>query len=138
MQSIAVNSITMNFKSLTSIFLLCILIFGGCATSRNLTSKHYLPEWENKFFNFPNPSETSAGFWAAKTAQKISFGIGRTILFPFAILGNVVVNAYLISTWPLRWIFRGDKRLIVWYPLFGIGDDVGSSYYSKEWNRDLV
>ena len=102
-----------------------------------MSSPHYLPDWENKIINVPDPSETSGGYWAAKTAQKISSSIGKVILFPFAVLGNVVVNAYLIPTWPFRWLFRGDKRLIVWYPLFHVGEDVASDYYSKAWNKDL-
>ena len=128
----------MQSKNLTALIIFSVIVLNGCATGRDMTSSHYLPEFENKFFNFPNPSETSGGYWAAKTTQKVAHGIGRTILFPFAILANVAVNAYLIPTWPVRWLFRGDKRLLVWYPLFGVGDDVGSSYYSKEWNRDLT
>ena len=114
------------------------LLAAGCATGRDLTSKHYLPEWENRMINIPSPSETSGGYWAAKSAQKISHGIGRVLLIPFAVLGNVAVNAYFIPTWAIRWLIRGDKRLIVWYPLFDVGQDVGSDYYSKEWNRDLT
>ena len=128
----------MKFKSLNAFLILLVICSNGCATARNMTSPNYLPDFENKFYNFPNPSETSGGYWAAKTTQKVASGIGHTVLFPFAILGNVVVNAYLVTTWPFRWLFRGDKRLIVWYPLFDVGTDVGSSYYSKEWNRDLV
>ncbi len=110
----------------------------GCASGRDITSPAYLPEWENKVINIPNPSETSGGYWAAKTARGISQALGRAILFPFAVLGNIAVNAYLIPTWPIRWLMRGDKRLIVWYPLFKVGEEVESDYYSKEWNRDLV
>ncbi|MSR76865.1 MAG: hypothetical protein EXS63_01350 [Candidatus Omnitrophica bacterium] len=128
----------MKFKILSVILILSSLFLNGCATGRNLASSHYLSDEENKFFNFPNPSETSAGYWAVKAARKTAYAVGRTILFPFAILSNGVVNVYLISTWPFRWIFQGDKRLIVWYPLFGVGENVGSSYYSKEWNHDLI
>lgn len=103
-----------------------------------MTSSHYLPEWENKVINLPSPSETSGGYWGAKTAQVAAKTIGRVILFPFAIAGNLIVNAYYITTWPLRWPLRGDKRLIVWYPLFDVGSEVGSDYFSKEWNRDLA
>ena len=125
------------FSRLAALSILLTMVLSGCATGRNMTSKRFLPEWENKILNFPNPKETSAGFWAAKTAQKISYGIGRTLLFPFAILGNVAVNAYLIPTWPFRWLFRGDKRLIVWVPMFHVGEEVDSDYFSKEWNQDL-
>jgi hypothetical protein len=116
---------------------LCIVQLSACATGRNISSPHYLPEWENQVFNAPSPSETSAGFWTVKAVEKISYGIGRALLIPFAVAGNIAMNAYYIVTWPIRWPLRGDKRLIVWYPLFHVGEDVGSDYYSKEWNRDL-
>ena len=132
------NAEKIGVKNPALIFTLILtMLFSGCATSRNLTSKHFLPKWENKIFNFPNPKDTSAGFWAAKTARKVSYGIGRTLLFPFAVLGNVAVNAYLIPTWPFRWLLRGDKRLIVWYPIFHVGEEVDSDTFSKEWNQDL-
>lgn len=118
--------------------LLAILVFSGCATGRDMTSANYLPKWENKVINLPDPSETSGGYWAAKTAQTITKGVGKAVLFPFAVLGNILVNAYLIPTWPLRWAIRGDKRLIVWYPLFHVGEEVGSEPFSKEWNKDLA
>lgn len=114
------------------------LILAGCATGRDMTSPHYLPEWENRVFNVPNPSETSAGFWVVKVSEKVAYGTGRALLIPFALLGNVALNAYLIPTWPFRWLFRGDKRLLVWVPVFHVGEDVGSSEFSKAWNRDLV
>jgi len=117
-----------------------ILFLGmcGCATGRDLTSPNYIPEWENQIISLPDPSSTSSGYWAAKTVKAASKGVERIILFPFAILGNVAVNAYLIPTWPFRWLLRGDKRLFLWHPLFGVGEEVGSDYYSKEWNQDLV
>ncbi len=103
-----------------------------------MTSSHYLPEWENQVFSFPNPTETSAGFWLVKATEKTAFAVGRGLLIPFALIGNLAVNAYLVPTWPFRWAFRGDKRLLVWYPLFHVGTDVGSPEFSKAWNRDLV
>lgn len=115
-----------------------ILSFSACATGRDLTSPHYLPEWENKVFNFPAPSETSGGRWIAQSSQKVAQGVGNAVLFPFAIVGNIAVNSYYIPTWPIRGLFRGDKRLIVWHPLFGVGNTAGSDFYTKEWNRDLV
>lgn len=114
------------------------LFISGCATGRDMTSSNYLPKWENQIINLPDPSETSGGYWAAKTAQNVTKGVGKVILFPFAILGNVAVNAYLIPTWPLRWAIRGDKRLLVWYPIFHVGEETGSDYFSKEWNKDLA
>ena len=124
-----------------SIFLpwtVILFILSGCATSRDMTSSHYLPEWENRIFNFPNPSETSGGYWAAKTAHKTGQAIGKAMLFPFAILGNVAYNAYLVPTWPFRWLLRGDKRLLVWIPIFHAGEETGSDYFSKQWNHDLT
>jgi hypothetical protein len=118
--------------------ILSLFIASGCATGRDLTSPHYIPEFENKVFNFPAPSETSGGRWIARSTQKVAQGIGNAILFPFAIVGNVAVNAYYVPTWPVRGLFRGDKRLIVWHPVFGVGSTAGSDYYSKEWNYDLV
>lgn len=122
----------------TAILILTAFILNGCATGRNLTSEHYIPEWENKYFTAPNPSETSGGYWAAKTANKIVHGTGRFILIPFALLGNVALNAYYIPTWPVRRLVRGDKRLIVWNPIFHVGEEVHSDFFSKEWNRDLI
>lgn len=127
----------MEFQKLTGTFLISVLLLAGCATGRDMTSKHYLPEWENKLVNAPNPTETSAGFWVVKATQKTAYFMGRTLLVPFALVGNVLVNAYLIPTWPVRRAFRGDKRLLVWYPIFHVGTDAGSSEFSKEWNRDL-
>ena len=51
-------------KFISSLLLLMLLI-SGCATGRDITSKHYIPEWENELVNLPAPSESSAGFWAA-------------------------------------------------------------------------
>ena len=113
-------------------------MLSGCSTGRDMTSEHYLPKWENRILNFPNPSGTSGGYWARKTADKISDATARIVLFPFAVLGNVVYNAYLIPTWPFRWALRGDKRLMVWNPLFHVGEDVGSDNFSKQWNEDLT
>ena len=118
-------------------FLLLISCLTGCATSRDLSSTHYLPQWENRFFTVPSPSETSGGYWAAKTAGAIGNGLGHLLLFPFAIGANLAVNAYYIVTWPVRWPLFGDKRLIVWYPLFTHGEKAGSRYFSKQWNEDL-
>ncbi len=115
-----------------------LLLLAGCSTGRDLTSPNYIPEWENKLVNFPAPSETSGGRWVLEGSQKVGTGIGNALLFPFAIAGNAAANAYYIPTWPLRAVGRGDKRLIVWHPLFGVGSTVGSDFYSKEWNRDLV
>ena len=129
----------MTSKQLFPCFLLLGLTFSlGCATGRDLTSQHYIPEWENKMFNFPAPSETSAGRWVIQGTQKVGAGIENVLLFPFAVAGNVAVNSYYIPTWPLRLTFRGDKRLLVWSPLFGVGSTAGSDVYSKEWNNDLV
>lgn len=118
--------------------LMYFIMFSGCATGRDLTSPNYLPEWENQLVNFPAPSETSGGRWIAQGTQKAAHGVGNALLFPFAIVGNVAVNSYYVPTWPFRSLFRGDKRLIVWHPLFGVGSTVGSDFYSKEWNYDLV
>ena len=120
------------------VFTLLLLITTSCATGRDLTSDNYIPEWENKLFSVPNPSETSSGYWAAKTVKAVGHGVERVLLFPFAILGNVVVNAYYIPTWPFRWLFRGDKRFVVWKPIFSYGEEIGSDYYSKKWNEDLA
>ena len=128
-------AVTMVMKKL--ILLLAVLLT-GCATGRDLTSPHYLPEWENKVFNFPAPSETSGGRWVTQSSQKVARGVGNALLFPFAIVGNVAVNSYYVPTWPFRSLIRGDKRLIVWYPLFGVGSTAGSDYFTKEWNYDLV
>lgn len=103
-----------------------------------MTSDHYLPDFENRIFNFPSPSETSGGMWAAKSVNKTTEMIGKTLAVPFAILGNVLINAYYIPTWPLRWLIRGDKRLVVWHPIFHVGDEVGSDYFSSEWNKDIA
>ena len=118
--------------------LLIVIMLAGCATGRDMTSSHFIPQWENKIINLPTPSETTGGYWAIKAAKATGKVIERIIVFPFALVGNIAVNAYYIPTWPLRWMFRGDKRLIVWYPLFDVGEEVGSEYYSKEWNKDLV
>lgn len=118
--------------------MVAVLLLSGCATGRDLTSENYIPEWENKLFNFPAPSDTSGGRWAMEGARKVGTGIENTLMFPFAIAGNAAVNAYYIPTWPIRAIARGDKRLLVWHPIFGVGSTVGSDFYSKEWNRDLV
>ena len=123
---------------MTGAFLSLCFILSACATGRDMTSRHYIPEWENRIINLPKPSETSGGYWASKTVKVTSKGIERLILFPFAVLGNIALNAYSIPTWPFRWIFRGDKRLIVWQPLFHVGEDVGSDSFSKQWNADLV
>lgn len=123
-----------NKRGFCLLFLMCVT---GCATGRDLTSPHYIPEWENKVFNFPAPSETSGGQWVVESSAKAAHGIGRTLLIPFALVGNAAVNAYYIPTWPIRSLFRGDKRLLVWRPLWGVGSTVGSDYYSKEWNKDL-
>ena len=122
-------------RKLFVLFLICLT---GCATGRDLTSSHYLPEWENHVFNFPAPSETSGGQWIARSTGKVAHGIGHILLFPFAIVGNVAVNAYYIPTWPVRGLVRGDKRLLVWHPVFGVGSTAGSDYFTKEWNNDLV
>ena len=110
----------------------------GCSTSRDLTSKHYIPEWKNEFINVPAPTETSGGYWTVKAAQTTGNAVGRTLLVPFAVAGNTAMNAYYVPTWPARWLFRGDKRLLVWYPIFKVGDRVGSSYFTEKWNEDLV
>ena len=114
------------------------LLAAGCATGRDMTSKNYLPEWENQLVYFPNPSETSGGQWAVKGGGMVAKGVEETIRLPLAVAGNVALNAYYIPTWPLRWTFRGDKRLIVWQPLFQVGESAGSHYFSQEWNQDLV
>ena len=75
---------------------------------------------------------------AAKTTRAISKGVERVLLFPFAVLGNIIVNAYYVPTWPIRWFLRGDKRLFIWTPIFHVGEEVGSDFYSKEWNQDLI
>lgn len=110
----------------------------GCATGRNLASPHYIPEWENRLVTFPSPSETSGGYWAAKTVKTVGKGMEQLILFPAAVVGNTALNAYYIPTWPARRLWKGDRRLIVWHPLFKAGQSTGSDYFSKEWNRDLV
>lgn len=117
---------------------LVLLLIFGCATGRDITSKHYLPEWKNELINMPAPSETSGGYWTVKAAQKTGEVVGHTILVPFALAGNAAVNAYYIPTWPARWLFRGDKRLIVWHPIFNVGNRVGSRYFTEQWNEDLV
>ena len=122
-------------KAFAILLLLPIL---GCSTSRDLTSSNYLPEWKNKLIYLPSPSDSSAGYWAKKSASAVEKGLERIILFPFALIGNVAVNAYFITTWPFRALFMGDKRLIVWYPLFHVGESVESSYFSEQWNQDLV
>ncbi len=123
-------------KKIVSIILI-IFCCTGCSTSRDLRSSHYLPDWENRLFTFPSPSETSGGYWAVKAARATGQGIGHLLLFPFALAANLALNAYYIITWPVRWPLRGDKRLIVWHPLFASGEKVGSRYFSKEWNEDL-
>lgn len=125
-------------KTLFPAAVMMILCLTGCSTGRDLTSPHYIPEWENKLINFPSPSDTSGGRWVIESGKKVGKGIENTVLFPFAVAGNAAVNAYYIPTWPLRAIARGDNRLIVWHPLFGVGSTVGSDFYSKEWNTDLV
>jgi hypothetical protein len=122
----------------TMIAALIAFCFAGCATGRDLTSSHYIPGWENQVFTFPAPSETSGGHWVARSSEKVAEGVGNALLVPFAFIGNVAVNAYYVPTWPVRSLVRGDKRLIVWHPLFGVGSTAGSDFYSKEWNRDLV
>lgn len=120
--------------------LLFILLFflAGCATSRTLTSEHYLPEWENRLIYLPNPSESSGGQWAINGGKAVAAGVEQTVRVPLAIAGNAAINAYYIPTWPFRWAFRGDKRLIVWHPVFSVGQSVGSKHFSSEWNQDLV
>ena len=125
-------------RKVSALILLISILVSGCATGRNMTSSNYIPEWENRIFNFKAASDTSGGRWAIKTAETTANGVGKLLLFPFALAGNVVVNAYYVVTWPFRWAIRGDKRLIVWHPLFGVGNDVASEYYSDAWNRDLV
>ena len=112
-------------------------LIAGCATARDMSSAHYLPAWENQFFTVPSPSETSGGYWTLKAASAAGKGVGRLLLFPFALAGNIVMNVYYIVTWPVRWPLRGDKRFLVWYPLFSHGELVGSHYFSKQWNEDL-
>ena len=124
-------------RKLAAGVLLFSQILTGCATGRDLTSKHFIPAWENKIVNLPNPTETSSGYWFVKSTQKAGYYLGRSLLIPFAIVGNVLVNTYYIVTWPIRWPLRGDKRLIVWYPIFHVGEEAGSDFYSKEWNKDL-
>jgi hypothetical protein len=125
-------------KEMKKQIIAALLLFAGCATSRDLTSPHYLPEWENKVFNFPAPTETSGGRWITQGTQRVAHGVGNTLLVPFAVVGNVAANAYYIPTWPVRSLARGDKRLIVWHPLFGVGNRAGSDTFTKEWNHDLV
>ena len=114
------------------------LILNGCGTGRDLASRHYIPEWDNRAFSIPAPSKTSAEYWVNQSVQKVGKGVGHVLLFPFALLGNILINAYYIPTWPVRRILRGDKRFIVWRPLFGYGEEVRSSYFSEMWNRGLV
>ena len=114
------------------------LLVLGCATNRTLTSKHYLPEWENQLIYLPNPSESSGGQWAIKGGQAIASGVEQTVRVPLAVAGNAAVNAYYVPTWPFRWAFRGDKRLIVWRPIFSVGESAGSKHFSSEWNQDLI
>ncbi len=114
------------------------LSLSACATGRDLTSANYIPEWENKLFTLPAPSDTTGGRWFIQGSKKLAGGIGNVVLIPFALVGNVAVNAYYIPTWPVRRVIRGDKRLIVWYPIFQVGSTTGSDFYSKEWNNDLV
>ena len=121
----------------SALFILMFLM-SGCSTGRDITSKRYLPIWENRVINFPAPTETSGGYWTVQAAKKTGDAVGSTILFPFAVLGNTAVNAYYIPTWPVRWAVRGDKRLIVWYPIFDVGQHTGSRYFTEQWNEDLV
>lgn len=118
--------------------LVILIFFCGCATGRDLTSPHYLPAWENKIIQIPAPSETSGGNWVIESSKKAGKGIEALVLTPFALAGNAALNAYYIPTWPVRAIARGDRRLIVWHPLFKVGAVAGSEFYSKEWNRDLI
>lgn len=118
-------------------FALVVLIGAGCASPRDLSSPHYLPPWENRLFSVPSPSETSAGYWAVKAAHGTGKVLGHLLLFPIALGGNLLINAWFIVSWPVRWPLHGDKRLIVWYPLFSRGEKAGSRYFSKEWNEDL-
>ncbi len=118
-----------------ALLILAGLVCGGCANGRDLTSEHYLPEWENKLVTFPNPSETSGGQWAVRGTQAAAKGVENTIRVPLAIAGNAAIQAYYIPTWPLRAIVRGDKRLIVWHPLFKVGENAGSDFFSSEWNE---
>ncbi len=118
--------------------ILLLTVLSGCATNRTLTSKHYLPDWENRFIYLPNPSESSGGQWAVKGGKAVAAGVEQTVRVPLAIVGNVAINSYYVPTWPFRWAFRGDKRFIVWQPVFSVGESVGSSYFSSEWNQDLI
>ena len=127
----------MNIMKKAIWLLIFLQLLSSCATARKMSSPHYLPEWQNRFFTFPNPSETTGGYWAVKAASATGKGIAHLLLFPLALAGNLVVNTYYIVTWPVRWPLRGDKRLLVWYPLFARGDKVGSRYFSREWNEDL-
>jgi hypothetical protein len=115
-----------------------LLMLAGCATNRSLTSKHYLPDWENQLIYLPNASESSGGQWAVKGGKAVASGVEHTVRVPLALAGNAAVNAYYIPTWPFRWAFRGDKRLIVWRPILSVGESAGSKYFSSEWNQDLV
>lgn len=119
----------------TSLLLLAGLFLAGCATSRDLTSGHYLPEWENQLVTFPNPSETSGGQWAVNSTRAAAKGVETSVRIPLAVAGNAAMHAYYIPTWPLRAVFRGDKRLIVWHPLFKVGENAGSDFFSSEWNE---
>lgn len=119
------------------IFLLLISCI-GCASGKDITSKHYLPEWQNHLFTFPAPSESSGGGWVVQSAKGVATGVKEVTRLPFSLAGNTALNAYYIPTWPFRWWIRGDKRLIVWYPLFETGQKTGSRYFTKEWNQDLV
>ncbi len=123
-------------KKYLSLFLV-IFHLSACATSRDLSSSHYLPEWENRFFSVPAPGETTGGYWAVRSMHAAADGLGHLLLFPLAAIGNIVINLYYIVTWPIRWPLFGDKRLIVWYPLFAKGEKIGSRHFSKEWNEDL-
>ena len=126
-----------SFKLAALLTLACLLPL-GCATGKDMSSEHFLPEWKNRLVYLPNPSESSGGYWARKAAHQIAKGIERTVFFPFAIAGNVAANAYFIPTWPFRYFIRGDKRLIVWYPMFHVGEDAPSEYFSQQWNQDLA
>lgn len=114
------------------------LLVSGCATGRDFTSERYLPEWENQVLSFPAPNETSAGYWAEKTVEGIGKTLARIVLTPPAILGNALINLYYIPTWPLRWLLRGDKRLIVWHDMFHNEYEIGSAEFAEVWTADLV
>ncbi len=111
------------------------LVLSGCATGRDLTSEHYLPEWENQLVTFPNPSESSGGQWAVRSSRAAAKGVETTVRVPLALAGNTALHAYYIPTWPLRALFKGDKRLIVWHPILKVGENPGSDFYSSEWNE---